>query len=136
MSDVDAPIWLTAEALGHLQEELDRLTNGDASESEDAARIIELRGIIRRARVGSMPDDGLVEPGMRVTVAFDGDDTPETFLLGARALLGPVGDLSVYSPESPLGQAIAGTHPGDRVEYRTPSGAAVGVTIIAAVPHT
>ena len=48
MPDVDAPIWLTEDALRQLQEELDQLSQGDAEEA-NAARIMELRGVIRRA---------------------------------------------------------------------------------------
>ncbi|MFB8387144.1 GreA/GreB family elongation factor [Microbacterium sp. NPDC055910] len=135
MSVAEEPIWLTQDALNQLQQELDDLTKSDVADDVSSARIVELRGLIRRAQVGSMADDGLVEPGMRVTVEFESDNSQETFLLGARALLGPVGDMAVYSPESPLGQAIVGSHPGDRLTYRAPNGVNIAVKIIAAVPH-
>ena len=136
MSDVDEPIWLTEDALRQLQEELDELTRNEGADDSSAARVVELRGVIRRARVGSMPDDGLVEPGMQITVEFASDGSHETFLLGSRALMGPTGDVAVYSPDSPLGKAIMGGHPGDQVTYHAPNGATLTVKILAVVPHS
>lgn len=135
MSVVEEPIWLTQDALRQLQEELDALASAGTDDDAAQARAVELRSVIRRAQVGEKPDDGIVEPGMRVTVEFEGDGSRETFLLGSRTLLGPVGDVAVYSPESPLGQAIAGCLPGDRATYEAPNGARITVTVIDAVPH-
>lgn len=135
MSVVEEPIWLTQDALRHLEQELDAIVREGADDDQAQARAIELRAIIRRAQVGARPDDGIVEPGMRVTVEFAGDGSHDTFLLGSRVLLGADGDVAVYSPDSPLGQAIAGLLPGDRFEYRTPNGAVVAGAIVAAVPH-
>lgn len=137
MSVVEEPIWLTQDALRHLEQELDAIVREGADDDHAQARAIELRAIIRRAQVGARPDDGIVEPGMRVTVEFASDGSQDTFLLGSRALLGADGDggIAVYSPESPLGQAIAGLLPGDRFEYLTPNGATVAGAIVTAVPH-
>ncbi|MBD3940441.1 GreA/GreB family elongation factor [Microbacterium sp. NEAU-LLC] len=135
MSVVEEPIWLTQDALRQLQDELDAIVGDSAADDQSLARAVELRSIIRRAQVGARPDDGIVEPGMRVTVEFAADGSQDTFLLGSRALLGADGDVAVYSPESPLGQAIAGLLPGDRFEYRAPSGATVAGAIVSAVPH-
>ncbi|GAA5206469.1 GreA/GreB family elongation factor [Microbacterium kyungheense] len=135
MSVVEEPIWLTQDALRHLEQELDTIVREGADDDQSQARAVELRGIIRRAQVGARPDDGVVEPGMQVTVEFAADGSHETFLLGSRALIGADGDLAVFSPESPLGQAIAGLLPGDRFEYRTPTGATVAGAVVSAVPH-
>lgn len=135
MSVVEEPIWLTQDALQQLQEELDTLAREGSDDDQSQARAVELRGIIRRAQVGAPPDDGVVEPGMRVTVEFETDGSHETFLLGSRALLGADGDLAVYSPESPLGQAIAGLKPGDRFSYQAPTGATIAAAVVDAVPH-
>lgn len=136
MSVVEEPIWLTQDALRQLQEELETLVREGAEDEQSQVRALELRGIIRRAQVGERPDDGIVEPGMRVTVAFDADGSQETFLLGSRALLGADGDVAVYSPDSPLGQAIGGLLPGDRFTYRAPSGSTIGGAVVDAVPHS
>lgn len=135
MSVVEEPIWLTQDALRQLQDELDELTREGVEAEQTQVRVLELRGIIRRAQIGERPDDGVVEPGMRVTVEFPSDGSQETFLLGARALLGAAGDLPVYSPDSPLGQAISGLRPGDRFSYQAPTGATIAGAVVDAVPH-
>ncbi|MFB7892775.1 GreA/GreB family elongation factor [Microbacterium sp. NPDC056044] len=136
MSVVEEPIWLTQDALRQLQEELELLVREGAEDEQTQVRTLELRGIIRRAQVGERPDDGIVEPGMRVTVEFAADGARETFLLGSRALLGADADLAVYSPDSPLGRAISGLLPGDRFSYEAPTGATIGGAVVDAVPHS
>jgi len=94
--------------------------------------------MLRRAQVGETPkDDGVVEPGMRVTVKFAGGDT-ETFLLGAREVLA-VDDsveMSVYSPQSPLGAAIVGKRVGETASFKAPTrhNTTVTVEIVEAKP--
>jgi len=124
---------MTPAALAALQAELDELT---AAPGDDAvqARVLELRELIRRAEIGTKPDDGVVEPGMRITVTFHGDGSTETFLLGSRDLVRTEGDIEVYSPTSPLGAAINGHRVGDEVGFTAPTGAALTVTIVAATP--
>ena len=99
--------------------------------------------MLRRAVVGAAPaDDGVVEPGMVVTVAFGdpaagdtADDDTETFLLGSREAAETSG-VAVYSPQSPLGTALVGNREGDVVEYTTPNGKRMKVTIRSAKPFT
>lgn len=134
MSDTRSPVWMTEAALAALQEELVRLEA--TPQDETAPRLLEVRDLIRRAETGPKPDDGLVEPGMTVTVRFAGDDDTETFLLGERALFQSLGDteLDVYSPESPLGAALLGHSVGDTVTYTAPTGRALEVSVVAAAP--
>jgi transcription elongation factor GreA len=89
--------------------------------------------MLENAQVGEPPslDDG-IRPGVQVTIYYDDDpDDDETFLLGSRELmaLDDSVDLEVYSPQSPLGQALIGAHPGDKVSYLAPSGKSIEVTI-------
>ena len=92
--------------------------------------------MLKRAQVGETPkDDGVVEPGMVVTYRFVGDDEQEKFLLGARDMKGADDDLEVYSPQSPLGEAINGRMRGDTVEYVAPNGKTLKVEIVDAVPY-
>lgn len=135
MSNQMDTVWMTAGALAALQAELDEL-NARAEGDIPQARQVELRDLIRRAEVGTKPDDGLVEPGMTVTVRFTRDGSEETFLLGSRELVrqGSEIELDVYSPSSPLGVAITGRSVGDTVTYQAPNGAAIEVTVVAAVP--
>ena len=155
-------VWLTQEAYDKLQAELDDLRGpkrqeiiekiaaardeGDLKENggyhaakdeqgKQEARIRQLEDMLRRAEVGETPpDDGVVEPGMVVTVDF-GDGDHEKFLLGARENLGEGDTLDVYSPESAMGAAINGRSKGDEVTYTAPNGKQLTVTIIDAEPY-
>ena len=157
-------IWLTQDAYDKLTEELEYLRGpkrselsarigaardeGDLKENggyhaakdeqgQTEARIRQLEDMLRRAQVGETPpDDGVVEPGMKVTVRFIGDDDTETFLFGARELadFDPSVDLDVYSPNSPLGAAIDGHKNGETITYAAPNGTELKVEIVEAVP--
>ena len=72
---------------------------------------------------------------MVVKVAYDGDESDtETFLVGSREE-GTHGDLSVYSPQSPLGQAILGAKAGDTRSYELPNGNTQKVLVVKATPY-
>lgn len=130
-------VWLTPAALQRLRDELAELTNGREPDDSQQVRVAELKALIAHAEASSKPDDGLVEPGMRVTVRFDGDSSDTQFLFGTRALreLDDTLDIAVYSPESPVGAAIAGLYVGDTATIATPKGERK-LTIIEAVPAT
>ena len=97
-------------------------------------RITQLAEMLERAQVGETPaDDGVVEPGMKVTVKLVGLDLEETFLFGAREMAGD--DIKVYSPQSPLGQAIDGAKRGETVTYTLPNGKDQKAEIVEAVPY-
>lgn len=160
MSSADQT-WLTQDAFDRLKAELDELIGnraalaaeindrreeGDLKENggyhaardeqaKQEGRIRQLQELLRVAKVGERPaDDGIVELGMVVTIAYDGDkNDTESFLLGSREE-GAHGDLSVYSPQSPLGQAIFGAGRGEVREYQLPNGGTQKVTIIDAKP--
>ncbi len=69
-------------------------------------RVQQLVDMLERAKVGETPaDDGVVEPGMKVTVKLVGLDLEETFLFGAREMAGD--DINGLLPAVPAG-------PGDR----------------------
>ncbi|RZQ64909.1 hypothetical protein EWH70_06870 [Amycolatopsis suaedae] len=137
-------VWLTEEAYARLRDELGALRAGATSGDEDdavldqrrrKARVRELEDLLHRAVVGQAPpDDGVAEPGMVLTVRFDGEDQTETFLLGVRE--GVVADgMEVYSPDSPLGRALTGAREGETRTYPVPSGASVRVRLVRAVPY-
>lgn len=159
-------VWLTREAHEKLKSELQYLTGparvelankigeardeGDLKENggyhaakeeqgKSEARIRQLEDMLRRAKVGETPaDDGVVEPGMTVSIKFSGDDDIETFLLGSRELLAldPSVEMDVFSPQSPLGSAILGKKRGDTATYEAPNGRDVTVEIVGATPFT
>lgn len=130
-------VWLTQQAFDRLQQELDVLLGVhpvDDGADHRASRIRQIREILRDAVVGEAPpDDGMAEPGMVLTVRFEDEETA-TFLLSVREATEP-DRLEVYSPDSPLGAALCGAREGERRTYSVPSGAAVGVTLLRAVPY-
>ncbi len=157
----DSLTWLTQEAYDWLKSELDHLSGpgrvdiakkieaardeGDLRENggyhaakeeqgKIEGRIIQLQHILQHARVGEPPrTDGVVGPGMTVTVRFEGDDEEVTFLLASREESGA--PIDVYSPRSPLGSAINGKKIGDSASYTLPNGRAAKVEILEAVPY-
>lgn len=97
-------------------------------------RIRQLEQLLESSVVGTAPaDDGIVEPGMVVTVEMFGDT--ETFLLGSREIIDEGSDLAVYSERSPLGAALLGSKPGDSVSYQAPNGSSVDVKVVEAKPY-
>ncbi|HET7668176.1 MAG TPA: transcription elongation factor GreA [Mycobacterium sp.] len=153
--------WLTQEAYDRLKAEFEHLTGparveiarkieaareeGDLRENggyhaakeeqgKMEARIRQLRQLLDSAKVGEAPaDDGIVEPGMVVTVRYDGDDDTLTFLLGSREDGGK--PIDVYSPNSPLGSALLGKKVGDTASYELPNGNKASVTVVDAKPY-
>jgi transcription elongation factor GreA len=137
-------VWLTQDAHDRLKRELTALLTQrddgaagqvDVTEQEQRdRRIRQLRELVSNAVVHEPPDDGVAEPGMVVTVRFEGDDESETFLMADREGAAVHGDLEVCSPRSPLGRALTGAVPGEQREYVTPGGR-MRVMLIKAVPH-
>ncbi|MCW2527417.1 MAG: transcription elongation factor GreA [Pseudonocardiales bacterium] len=152
--------WLTQDAYDRLSQQLqdlidnrvamaqeinDRREEGDLKENggyhaareeqgKQEGRILQLQQLLRSAKVGDAPTtSGTAGPGMVVTVKFDGDDDHETFLIGSREESGTT-DLDVYSSASPLGKALTGAKEGATVEYGTPTGKTMKVTLISAKP--
>lgn len=156
-------IWLTQDAFDKLQAELADLKGprrqeiierisaardeGDLKENsgyhaakdeqgKQEARIRQLEDMLGRAEVGETPaNDGVVEPGMVVTIRFAGEEETEKFLLGARENLMEGDKLTVYSPQSAMGSAINGKSKGDTVTYTAPNGKDLKVDIVDAEPY-
>ena len=157
----DSLTWLTQEAYDRLKAELDHLSGpgraeiaekiefardeGDLRENggyhaakeeqgKIEARISQLQHILASARVGEPPrTEGVVGPGMTVTVRFERDDDEVTFLLASREESGA--PIDVYSPKSPLGSAINGKKVGEKATYTLPNGRSATVEILDAVPY-
>ncbi|PVG81686.1 transcription elongation factor GreA [Nocardioides gansuensis] len=163
MTQSTGTVWLTQDAYDKLRAELEDLKGprrqeiieriaaardeGDLKENsgyhaakdeqgKQEARIRQLEDMLRRAEVGETPaNDGVVEPGMVVTIKFAGDDDREKFLLGARENLAEGDKLDVYSPQSAMGSAINGKSRGDTVTYTAPNGKDLQVEIVDAEPY-
>jgi len=97
------------------------------------ARIRQLTQLLEGATVGHSPaDDGIVEPGMTVTVDLAGEEL--TFLLGSREIAGN-STIDVYSEKSPLGKAILDLKAGDVTTFRAPNGKDIEVKVLNAKPY-
>ena len=98
------------------------------------ARIRQITQLLQSATVGDTPppDDGVVEPGMVVTVEMF--DEEETFLLGHREIQDHT-DMHVFSEASPLGAAVNGKSVGDTVSYLAPNGKTIEVKILHTRPY-
>jgi len=153
MSDVT---WLTQQAHDSLQEELAQRqgpmrkevsakigrasAEGDLKENagyhaareeqgQNEARIRQLKALLESARIGvpeAAPDE--VAHGKLITVFFEAFEQEETFLLASREEA-PHASTDVYSPASPLGQAINGKRIGDSATYTLPNGKPMTVSI-------
>ncbi|WP_100449066.1 transcription elongation factor GreA [Glycomyces xiaoerkulensis] len=155
-TDSNQSTWLTQEAYDRLKGEMDELIanrpvmaaeinarreEGDLRENggyhaakeeqgKQEGRIRQLEDLLRNAKVGEAGASDVIQIGTVVTVAFDGDpDDAEKFLLGSREI-GATTDLTVYSPDSALGEAILGHKEGDTVSYQAPGGMELSVKII------
>jgi transcription elongation factor GreA len=155
-------VWLTQDAYDRLQSEYDHLSGpgraeivyrineareeGDLKENggyhaakeeqgKQEARIRQLEQLLRNAKVGEAPpSDGKAGPGMVVEVRFAGDEETEKFVLGSREDHST--PLTIYSPQSPLGSAVTGHGPGEKVDYSLPNGRKASVEIVAVEPYS
>ena len=110
----------TARELGDLKENADyHAAREDQGRME--ARIRQLQSLIDNAVIvdGKETSD-VVGTGSVVALRYEGDEEADRYLVGSieerRA------DVSVVSPNSPLGQALLGHRKGDVVEYQAPGG--------------
>ncbi|MEC4017166.1 transcription elongation factor GreA [Streptomyces sp. H27-D2] len=158
----DNVTWLTQEAYDQLKAELEYLSGparaevvakidearqeGDLKENagyhaarEDQGkqelRVRQLTQLLQHAKVAETPpDDGVAEPGMVITIAFDSDpDDPTTFLMASREYAST--KIDTYSPQSPLGSAVNGKKAGDSASYELPNGNQVSVKILDVKPY-
>jgi transcription elongation factor GreA len=156
-----AAAWLSQDAFDRLQEELDELIanrpviateinarreEGDLRENggyhaardeqgQQEARIRQLQELLNQAKVGEAPkQSGVALPGSVVKVTFQ-DGESETFLIATRQEGVNDGKLEVYSPNSPLGQALIDHKVGDKVSYALPNGNTMTVTLDSAEPY-
>ncbi|MFF0422811.1 transcription elongation factor GreA [Streptomyces sp. NPDC004520] len=159
----DNVTWLTQEAYTKLKDELEYLTGparteiaakiaaareeGDLRENggyhaakeeqgKQELRVRQLTQLLEHAKVGEAPaEEGVVAPGMVVTIAFDGDeDDTMTFLLASREYASE--DIDTYSPQSPLGVGVNGKKVGEDAQYELPNGKKATVKILSAKPYT
>ena len=117
----------TARLLGDLSE------NGDyhAAKEEQGkmeGRILRLKSILDNHAVVEAFDDGVVAPGLVVSVRFEGDDQVEQYLFGS--IEERRTGIEVVSPGSPMGQALEGARAGQTVTYEA-NGNQLSIEIVA-----
>jgi transcription elongation factor GreA len=149
--------WLTQEAYDRLQQELaDRegprrheikkriesaREEGDLKENggyhaareeqgKNEARVRQLKQLLEHSQVGAPEaEHDEVAAGKVVTVRFPAWEEEETFLLGSREEAAHA-SIEVYSPTSPLGEAVNGRRVGDSATYQLANGKEMTVEIL------
>lgn len=130
-----------AKRIQEAREEGDLKENGGyhAAKEEQGkleARINRLEEMLANATVGQADaSDGIVKQGLLVVCEINGK--PNEFFLGSHEIFEGTkyeqeiedGDFSVYSPDSPIGQAIEGKKVGEKVSYSAPNGKEISVEI-------
>ena len=130
-----------AKRIQEAREEGDLKENGGyhAAKEEQGkleARINRLEEMLANATVGQADaSDGVVKQGLLVVCEINGK--PNEFFLGSHEIFEGTkyeqaiedGDFSVYSPDSPIGQAIEGKRVGEKVSYSAPNGKEISVEI-------
>ena len=117
-----------ARELGDLKE------NGDYHAAKDhqgqmEARIRQLGAMIENAEIVEGTDGEMVEPGCVVELRYEGDDDTDTYFFGSVEERGVEHD--IISPGSPLGEALIGHKPGDKVDFTSPTGANLTVELVS-----
>jgi transcription elongation factor GreA len=130
-----------AKRIQEAREEGDLKENGGyhAAKEEQGkleARINRLEEMLANATVGQADaGDGVVKQGLLIVCDINGK--PNEFFLGSHEIFEGTkyeeeiedGDFSVYSPDSPIGQAIEGKKVGEKVSFSAPNGKEISVEI-------
>jgi len=141
-----AKTWLTPAAHQKLVDELEHLTtegrravekriaeardHGDLRENAEydtakndqglmEARIRQIKATLDNAEIREASNDGMVDVGSVVTCIDDDGDEMEFFVAPPE---NKVAGMLLASPSSPLGGALMGASPGDKVSYTAPGG--------------
>jgi transcription elongation factor GreA len=110
----------TARAHGDLSENAEYHAAKDHQGLQEA-RIRQVKQMIESAEIIEGDDtDGTVRVGQLVTIQHEGDDEPETYLLGLREEKS--GSFDILTPDSPLGRSLLGHSAGETVVAEVPAG--------------
>ena len=117
-----------ARELGDLKE------NGDYHAAKDhqgqmEARIRQLAAMIENCEIVEGTDGDEVAPGSIVELRYEGDDDTDLYFFGSVEERGVEHD--IISPGSPLGEALVGRKPGDKVDFQSPTGANLTVELVS-----
>jgi transcription elongation factor GreA len=107
----------------------------DAAKNEQGhneARIRHLEALLRSAVIVEATDADVVQPGTIIEIRMGDDDASTTYLVGSIEERHDTYD--VLSPSSPLGKALMGRCPGERVDVKGPK-RSFEVEIVSVAPR-
>ena len=97
-------------------------------QGKNEARVRQLKQMLENAQIGTPPSDtGIIAIGHVVTVEFADGDTERFWLVSREEAVHATMD--VYSPDSPLGNAVIGKKQGDKSSFSLPNGKEITITI-------
>ena len=97
-------------------------------QGKNEARIRQLKQMLENAQIGTPPSDtGIIAIGHVVTVEFSDGDSERFWLVSREEAVHATMD--VYSPDSPLGNAVIGKKQGDKSSFALPNGKEISILI-------
>lgn len=120
-----------ARELGDLKENADYHAAKD-EQGLNEARVRQIKAILQDAVIVDSANGDVAGPGTIVEIKYAGADETTKYLLGSIEERND--DLDVLSTSSPLGLALIGKAPGEKVSYRTPAKKTLEVEIISINP--
>ena len=97
-------------------------------QGKNEARVRQLKKMLENAQIGTPPSDtGTIAIGHVVTVEFADGDSERFWLVSREEAVHSTMD--VYSPDSPLGNAVIGKKQGDTSSFELPNGKEITIAI-------
>ena len=97
-------------------------------QGKNEARVRQLKQMLENAQIGTPPSDtGTIAIGHVVTVEFADGDFEKFWLVSREEAVHSTMD--VYSPDSPLGNAVIGKKQGDTSSFELPNGKEITIAI-------
>lgn len=97
-------------------------------QGKNEARVRQLKQMLENAQIGTPPSDtGTISIGHVVTVEFADGDSERFWLVSREEAVHSTMD--VYSPDSPLGNAVIGKKQGDTSSFELPNGKEITIAI-------
>jgi transcription elongation factor GreA len=97
-------------------------------QGKNEARVRQLKQMLENAQIGTPPSDtGTIAIGHVVTVEFADGDSERFWLVSREEAVHSTMD--VYSPDSPLGNAVIGKKQGDKSSFELPNGKEITIAI-------
>jgi len=97
-------------------------------QGKNEARVRQLKQMLENAQIGTPPSDtGTIAIGHVVTVEFADGDSERFWLVSREEAVHSTMD--VYSPDSPLGNAVIGKKQGDKSSLELPNGKEITIAI-------